>query len=81
MRRATQAIRAFDTWVPRMLITSSLGHLGDRANAEQARVELEKHRPRFSIAQARRDYVVLVSDEQSLERMLTGLRKAGVPES
>ena len=64
-----------------MLITSSLGHLGDRANAEQARVELEKHHPRFSIAQARHDYVVLVSDEQSLERMLTGLRKAGVPES
>jgi hypothetical protein len=62
-----------------MLITSSLGHLGDRASAEQARVELEKHHPRFSIAQARRDYVVF--DERCLERLLTGLRRAGVPES
>ena len=62
-----------------MIITSSLGHLGDRASAEQARVELEKHHPRFSIAQARRDYVVF--DEQCLERLLTGLRRAGVPES
>ena len=76
---ARQAIQTFDTWVPRMLITSSLGHLGDRASAEQARVELEKHHPRFSIAQARRDYVVF--DERCLERLLTGLRRAGVPES
>ncbi len=76
---ARQAAQAFDTWVPRLIITSALGHLGDRAGAEQERIEVEKHRPRFSIMQVRRDY--LVFDARCLERLLTGLRKAGVPES
>jgi tetratricopeptide (TPR) repeat protein len=76
---ARQAAQSFDTWVPRMIIASALGHLGDIAGAKQARIELEKHRPRFSLAQARRDYVVF--DKRSLERMMTGLRKTGVPES
>ena len=62
-----------------MVITAALGHLGDRAAAARELAEVEKRSPNFSIDQARRDY--LVFDARCLERLLTGLRKAGVPES
>lgn len=75
---ARQAVQAFDTWVPRMIITSALGHLGDDARAEQERLEVEKRRSGFSISQVRRDYFVF--DQRCLDRLLTGLRRAGVPE-
>lgn len=73
-----QVIQTFDTWVPRMIITAALGHLGDHAGAEQARMAVEQLRPDFSIEQVRRDY--LVFDGASFERLVTGLRKAGVAE-
>jgi TolB-like protein len=75
---ARQVIQTFDTWVPWMIITSALGHLGNRAGAEQARAEAGKRQPEFSIEQVRRDY--LVFHEPHRERLLSGLRKAGVPE-
>jgi hypothetical protein len=62
-----------------MVMTSALGHLADRDAAERECIETRKHRPDFSIAQVRRDY--LVFDECCLDRLLTGLRKAGVAES
>jgi len=73
-----QVIQTFDTWAGRMVITSALGHLGDRAAAEQSRAEAEKRWPGFSIEQVRKNY--LVFHEPYLERLLSGLRKAGVPE-
>jgi TolB-like protein len=73
-----QVIQTFDTWAGRMVITSALGHLGDRAVAEQSRTELEERWPGFSIGQVRKVY--LVFHEPYLERLLSGLRKAGVPE-
>lgn len=76
---AREALQAFDTWVPRMILTSALGHLDDLSGARQECIEVKKHRPDFSIEQVRRDY--LVFDERCLNRLLTGLRKAGVPES
>jgi hypothetical protein len=72
--RARQVVQTFDTWAPRMILTSALG---DRAGAERERIETQRHQPEFSIEQVRRDY--LVFDESCLERLLTGLRKAGVP--
>jgi tetratricopeptide (TPR) repeat protein len=75
---ARQVIQTFDTWVPRMFITAALSHHGDLEGAKQARAEVEKHRPDFSIEQVRRDF--LVFDESCFERLLSGLRKAGVPE-
>lgn len=75
---ARQAVQAFDTWVPRMILTSALGHLGDSVGAKQERIAAEKHRSDFSIEQVQRDY--LVFDERCLDRLLTGLREAGVPE-
>ena len=74
-----QVIQTFDTWAGRMVITSALGHLGDRAGAEQSRAELEIRWPGFSIEQMRKVY--LVFHEPYLERLLSGLRKAGVPEN
>jgi tetratricopeptide (TPR) repeat protein len=73
-----QVIQTFDTWAGRMVITSALGHLGDRAGAEQSRADLEIRWPGFSIEQMRKVY--LVFHEPYLERLLSGLRKAGVPE-
>jgi tetratricopeptide (TPR) repeat protein len=75
---ARQVIQTFDTWVPRMIVTAALGHLGDRAGAEQARMAVEQLRPDFSIEQVKRDY--LVFDGASFERLAIGLRKAGVAE-
>jgi hypothetical protein len=73
-----QVIQTFDTWAGRMVITSALGRLDDRAGAEQSRAEVEKRWPGFSIEQVRKDYIVF--HEPFLERLLSGLRKAGVPE-
>ena len=75
---AGQSLQEFDTWVPRMVITAALGHLGDPAAARE-RTEVEKHLPNFSIEQVRRDY--LVFDQSCLDRLVAGLRKAGVPDS
>jgi hypothetical protein len=71
-------IQTFDTWIPRMMITAALGHLGDSASAQQARMAVEQLQPDFSIEQVRRDY--LVFDEACFERLVMGLRKAGVPD-
>jgi TolB-like protein len=76
---AREAIQSFDTWAPHMIITSALGHLGDHAGAKQEIRETRKHRQDFSIAQVLRDYVVF--DATCLDRLLTGLRKAGVAET
>lgn len=76
---ARESIHSFDTWAPHLIITSALGHLGDHTGAEQESRETRKHRPDFSIAQVLRDYVVF--DPMCLDRLLTGLRKAGVPET
>ena len=76
---AREAIQSFDTWAPHMIITSALGHLGDRAGANQEIRETRKHRADFSIAQVLRDYVVF--DASCLDRLLAGLRKAGVAET
>jgi hypothetical protein len=76
---AREAIQSFDTWAPHMIITSALGHLGDHTGAKQESRETRKHRPDFSIAQVRRDYIVF--DTTCLDRLLTGLRKAGVAET
>jgi tetratricopeptide (TPR) repeat protein len=76
---AREAISSFDTWAPHMIITSALGHLGDYAGAKQEIRETRKHRPDFSIAQVLRDYVVF--DAGCRDRLLTGLRKAGVAET
>jgi len=75
---ARQAVQAFDTWASRLIITSALGHLGHRAGAKRERSEAQRHQPEFSIEQVRRDYIVF--DIACLDRLLTGLRKAGVPE-
>jgi TolB-like protein/Flp pilus assembly protein TadD len=74
-----QVLPTFDTWAGWMVITSALGNLGERASAEQSRAEVEKRWPGFSIEQLRKDY--LVFHEPYLERLLSGLRKAGVPET
>ncbi|MGE5150472.1 MAG: hypothetical protein ACM3II_10165, partial [Rhodospirillaceae bacterium] len=76
---AREAIQSLDTWAPHMIITSALGHLGDHAGAKQEICETRKHRQDFSIAQVRRDYIVF--DATCLDRLLTGLRKAGVAET
>ncbi|SEO24747.1 TolB amino-terminal domain-containing protein [Rhodospirillales bacterium URHD0017] len=73
-----RVLETFDTWAGRMVITSALGHLGDRTTADQSRVEVEKRWPGFSIAQVRNNY--LVFHEACRERLIDGLRKAGVPE-
>ena len=75
---AREAIQSFDTWAPHMIITSALGHLGDHEGAEQQILETQKHQSDFSIAQVLRDYVVF--DTTCLNRLLAGLRKAGVAE-
>lgn len=74
-----RALETFDTWAGRIVITSALGHLGDRATAAQSRAELEKRWPEVSIAQVHNNY--LVFHEPCLERLIDGLRKAGVRES
>lgn len=76
---AREAIQSFDTWAPHMIITSALGHLGDHTGAKQESRETRKYRPDFSIAQVRRDYIVF--DATCLDRLLSGLRKAGVAET
>lgn len=76
---AREAIQAFDTWAPHMIITSALGHLGDHAGAKHEIRETRKHRPDFSVTQVLRDYVVF--DATCLDRLLAGLRKAGVAET
>ena len=76
---AREAIQSFDTWAPHMIITSALGHLGDHASAKQEICETQKHQSDFSIAQVLRDYVVF--DATCLDRLLAGLRKAGVAET
>jgi len=75
---ARTVIQTFDTWSPWLIITSALGHIGDRDGAAQARAEAERHQPRFSIDQVRNEFVVF--HEPYLEQLLEGLRKAGVPE-
>ena len=76
---AREAIQSFDTWAPHMIITSALGHLGDREGAKLQILETQRHRSDFSIAQVLRDYVVF--DPTCLNRLLAGLRKAGVAET
>jgi TolB-like protein len=76
---ARESSQSFDTWAPHMIITSALGHLGDHAGAQQERRETQRHQPDFSIEQVRRDYIVF--DAACLDRLLSGLRKAGVPET
>lgn len=71
-------LQTFDTWAGRIVITAALGHLGDLAGAEESRVEMENRWPGFSIDQVRRNYFVF--HEPYLERLLDGLRKAGVLE-
>src|ERR1700683_52542 len=73
-----QSVQVFDTWASRLVITSALGHLGDRAGAQRERSEMQRHQPEFSIEKVRRDYIVL--DAAFLDGLLAGLRKAGVPE-
>jgi tetratricopeptide (TPR) repeat protein len=73
-----QSAQVFDTWASRLVITSALGHLGDQEGAKRERNEAQRHQPEFSIEQVRRDYIVF--DAACLDRLLTGLRKAGVPE-
>jgi len=75
---ARKVIRTFDTWAPRMIITAALGHLGDREGAEMALAELAKHEPHFSIEELQK--TSLIFHEPTLERLIDGLRKAGVPE-
>jgi hypothetical protein len=76
---ARESSQSFDTWAPHMIITSALGHLGDHAGAQQESRETQRHQPDFSIEQVRRDYIVF--DAACLDRLLSGLRKAGVPET
>jgi tetratricopeptide (TPR) repeat protein len=76
---ARESIQPFDTWAPHMIMTSAYGHLGDQTGAKQELRETQKHQPDFSIAQVRRDYIVF--DATCLERLLAGLRKAGVAEA
>jgi len=75
---AREAIQSFDTWAPHMIITSALGHLGDHAGATLEIDETQRHRSDFSIAQVLRDYIVF--DPSCLDRLVDGLRKAGVAE-
>jgi TolB-like protein len=75
---ARQGTQTFDTWASRMVVTSALGHLDDPTAAEQSRIELETLWPGFSIEKVRNVY--LVFNEACLERLLSGLRKAGVPD-
>ncbi|MEZ2141504.1 winged helix-turn-helix domain-containing protein [Bradyrhizobium sp. DN5] len=76
---ARESIHSFDTWAQHMIITSALGHLGDHEGAKHEIRETRKHRPDFSITQVLRDYVVF--DATCLDRLLAGLRKAGVAET
>jgi TolB-like protein len=75
---AQQAIQTFDTWAPWMIVTSALGYLQDHVGAKRAHGEAKKRLPEFSIKQVRNEY--LVFHQPCLERLLDGLRKAGVPE-
>lgn len=76
---ARQALQRPTThYVSRIVLLSSLGHLGRRDEAAKELAELLKQRPDFTIALARqlRPY----TDEGYREQFLGGLRKAGVPE-
>jgi DNA-binding winged helix-turn-helix (wHTH) protein/TolB-like protein len=65
-----------------MLLAAIYAHRGDIARAEVARREMLKHQPETTLAN---NMYLRISDEPSFRRqveehLLTGLRKAGVPE-
>jgi adenylate cyclase len=63
----------------RMLLAATLGHLGQVAAAREVWQELLVINPTFSLEQRRR--VLPFRDPADFERIVDGLRKAGLPEA
>lgn len=64
--------RAFAT------LTSSLGSLGNRSEAELAAAELLQRKPDYTCEFAQQQFF-FCNDENFLERFVAGLRMAGIP--
>jgi TolB-like protein len=60
-------------------LVAALGLLGRADEAAEARAEIERRRPGYTIAAARDDHFY-VADEDYVARFAEGLRRAGVPE-
>ncbi|NRG16579.1 tetratricopeptide repeat protein [Rhizobiales bacterium] len=71
------------TFIPARLLAAILGRQGRRDEAKEALAELERLRPGYTCAEARREWYFgprpFIS-ERFIERLLTDLRAAGLPD-
>jgi TolB-like protein/DNA-binding winged helix-turn-helix (wHTH) protein len=70
-RQPTVTYQAFAT------LAASLGHLGDRAQAEIAATELRQRKPNYSTGTARQEFF-FCNDTGFIDRFVEGLRVAGI---
>jgi TolB-like protein/DNA-binding winged helix-turn-helix (wHTH) protein len=70
-RQPTVTYQAFAT------LAASLGHLGDRAQAEIAATELRQRKPNYSTGTARQEFF-FCNDPGFIDRFVEGLRVAGI---
>ena len=73
-RQPTVTYQAFAT------LASSLGHLGDRTQAEMAANELRQRKPNYSIGTARQEFF-FCNDTGFIDRFVEGLRVAGIADA
>ena len=74
-RRATRQPNA--TYQAFATLAASLGHLGDRTQAETAAAELLQRKPNYNIATARQQFF-FCNDAGFIDRFVEGLRVAGI---
>lgn len=73
-RQPTVTYQAFAT------LASSLGHLGDRTQAEIAASELRQRKPNYSTGTARQEFF-FCNDAGFIDRFVEGLRVAGISDA
>ena len=71
-------IRKPDTDISRVLLAASYGHLGHKEEAKAQWVEALRINPNFSLTDRRK--ILPYKDPADFEKIVVGLRKAGVPE-
>ncbi len=76
---AQSAVQRTDNWLTRAVLTSALGHLGSEPDARQACEELVGIQPGITTAFVRSRYQL--GHQPSMDLLIEGLRKAGLPEN
>jgi tetratricopeptide (TPR) repeat protein len=68
------------SWLSQLQLAYTYGWLGDEAEAQKAVAKLRELKPGFTIEDATRFYRVYMFEDSYINRMVEGLKRAGLPE-